>query len=303
MCRLFGILSEEPVHVGPWLLDAPIPFVKQANIDPHELQGEGWGIAWYGARGSNAPRVVKGPEAVYEPAQLAKFRETARALCAPLVIAHLRKASNPMGLPREKLVAMENTQPFLSGDSIFAHNGWIPHPQETKPRTGPRAREIHGLNDSEVLQQLFLHELEAGLAPPAAYVRTMVVLQEVWEEQGRPPRGPYGGLNFLFAPSRDELWAFCHYAGEHGSCLSGLPRPYYEMSYRRTGSTVLVTSEPMDRDLDHWTPLRSGEFLRARLVRGKLEVEHGQVAGIPAYPLPGGPGPEPGSTSVAPAAV
>lgn len=293
MCRLFGVLAEEPVPVDRWLLDAPIPFVRQANIDPEHLQGEGWGIAWYEAPSDPVAHVVRGPEAVYRPEQLVKFTETARAVRAPVVVAHLRKASNPLHLPRDQLVAMENTQPFLSGPTVFAHNGWIAHPRETMARLGPRASQVKGVNDSEVLQQLFLHLLEEGHAPPAAYARAMTELQEVWVELGRPPRGPYGGLNLLFTPSPTELWAFCHYVGEHGSCLSGLPRPYYEMSYCKERGSVVVTSEPFDRELSRWHPLRSGQYLRARLDGGRLRLEHGSVAHVPAYPLPEGPGPEP----------
>lgn len=277
------MISLEPVRVAPWLLDAEIPFVRQANIDPAQLQAEGWGIAWYPPEG-RLPRVRKGAEAVYRPAERERFTEVASGLTCPLVIAHLRKASNPMALPREKLVAMENSQPFVSEGSVFAHNGWIALPRETQRRLGNRASLLRGVNDSEVFQQLFLTRLDRSEDPVRAYADAMRDLHEVWEEEGRPGNGPHGGLNILLSRNSEELWAFCHYTGEHGSCLSGLPRPYYEMSYFALPGSVVVTSEPMDRHLEKWKPLRSAEYLRIRRSGGELEVFQAEIPGLPRFP-------------------
>jgi predicted glutamine amidotransferase len=280
MCRLFGMVARQSAAVAPWLLDAPIPFLRQATVDPKELQGDGWGIAWFPSP-EEGPRLEKGAEGVHLPLERDHFIRVASGLRAPLVIAHLRKASNPLGLPREKLVALENTQPFLSDGTVFAHNGWIPLPRETLKYLGPRAGRVRGVNDSEVLQQLFLREIDLANDPVRAYTAAVEKLREVWEDQGRPPKGPHGGLNILFAPTVRDLWAFCYYSGEHGTCLSGLPRPYYEMSYRQDGDRVIVVSEPTDRELGRWRPIRSGEYLHVHLTQDRSQVLHGTVPGLP----------------------
>lgn len=287
MCRLLGQISIQPEKADRWLLDAEIPFLRQATIDPQQPQGDGWGIAWY-APATRTPRLEKGAEGVQHPLERHRFVTAAREAKGPLIIAHLRKASNPLHLPRQQLVAPENSQPFVSDGMIFAHNGWIPYPRETLPRLGARRVKVRGVNDSEVLEQLFLHRWDAtGHDVVRAYSSTVAELRSVWEELGRPAGGPHGGLNLLFAPSARELWAFCYYAGEHGSCLSGLPRPYYEMSYREETGRVIVASEPSDRDLGRWRPLRSGEFLHVELSRGKLVATQGPVPDLPAAVAPG----------------
>ncbi len=284
MCRLFGLLAAAAERPSPWLVDAEIPLLRQANIDPGTLQAEGWGIGWYEGRTGKRARVERAAEAVYLPAQREKFTQVATSVVSPLVLAHLRKASNPMHLPREQLLGPENTQPFLSDGSLFAHNGWIALPHETRPRLGTRARKLRGVNDSEVLQQLFLKHLDTLDDPLRAYAQSMRTLHEVWEGQGRPTPGPHGGLNLLFSRSPEELWAFCHFTGEHGSCLSGLPRPYYEMSYVAAPERLVVASEPTDRHLERWTPLRSGHYLHARNVGGRVLTTVGEVPGLPAFP-------------------
>ncbi len=285
MCRLFGSISLSPSSPGPWLLDDEIPFLRLANADPEALQAEGWGIAWYPPNDPR-PRVEKGAQAVYAPQERDRFIEAARSSKGPLVVAHLRKASNPMGLPREQLVALENTQPFLSEEGIFAHNGWIGLPRETMPLLGARRDLLRGLNDSEVLQQLFLFHLDRTGDPLRAYPRAMEALHQVWAAHDRPGKGPHGGLNLLFAWGPRELWAFCHYTGDHGSCLSGLPRPYYEMSYQVEPARVVVVSEPTNRHLERWTPLRNGHYLRVREIGGRLVVVEGNIPGLPPMPAP-----------------
>lgn len=167
----------------------------------------------------------KAAQAVYAPRERDRFTEAARSVEGPLVVAHLRRASNPMGLPREQLVSSENSQPFLSEEEIFALNGWIGLPHETMPLLGARRDLLRGLNDSEVLQQLFLSHLDRTGDPLRAYPRAMEDLHHVWAAHHRPGKGPHGGLNLLFARVPRELWAFCHYTDDHGGCLSGLPRP------------------------------------------------------------------------------
>jgi predicted glutamine amidotransferase len=270
MCRLFGLLSPDDRPAKPWLLDSELSLLTQSNVDPKHPQGDGWGISW--RKGSKIV-LTKGISGAHTPTERPNFIKAAEAAKGPMVIAHLRKASNPMKLPQEKLWSLENSQPFLEGKIIFAHNGAIPLPMETRERLGHYASSPKGVNDSEVYFYLLLRCLEDEKDPPRAYVMAMKELKEVWEKTGRPGEKPHSGLNIIFSTTPNELWAFCHYTGDYGVSLSGIARPYYEMCYREENGAAVVASEPMDRNESSWKPIASGRYLRATLKDGRVETE------------------------------
>jgi predicted glutamine amidotransferase len=107
MCRLFGMLSPEPVTARFWLLDAPDSVLDQSLRNP-----DGTGLAHYVG---SEPVVDKQPIAAYEDRQ---FAAEARHVHSHLFVAHVRHATR--GEPRP-----ENTQPFSHGPLVFAHNGTI----------------------------------------------------------------------------------------------------------------------------------------------------------------------------------
>ena len=287
MCRLFGLLGGSATPAEPWLLETDRSLLRQANSAPKQQQGDGWGIAWY--KGTRTPRVEKGIGRADEPAERPQFEAAARSARGPVVIAHLRKASNPMRLPHTRLIALENSQPFTFGSTIFAHNGEISFPRATRPRLGKYESNVKGVNDSEVLFWLLVHNLDAVGDPLAAYVRTVEELDEVWKAEGRPSVGPYSGLNVLFCRGPNELWAFCRYRGEHGGRFFDPTRPYYEMAYKADARQVLVGSEPFDSGPAGWESLPNGTFLHARLDHGLAVVKTGPIPTTSSWSVGGGP--------------
>lgn len=288
MCRLFGLLAGEPVAARPWLLDGPSSLLALSNVSEEEAQHDGWGIAWFADR--RTPRIEKGTGGAFEPGEVERFRAIAEIAKGPVVLGHLRKASNPLKLPRARLIAPENSQPFSSGSDLFAHNGMIPLPRETRPRLGPFESRVKGVNDSEVLFWLLARRVEETGDPIGAYAGAVRDLAEVWEARGRPEGGPYTGLNILFTRGPNELWAFCHWRGDHGTGFRDGSRPYYQMAYRADSKLAVVASEPMDERTD-WRPLANGEFLHAQAAHGLVAVRTGSV------PLGDLPAPDPAAPS------
>ncbi|MCI4351664.1 MAG: class II glutamine amidotransferase [Thermoplasmata archaeon] len=275
MCRLFGLLGGSTVPAEPWLLETDRSLLRQANSAPKNRQSDGWGIAWY--KGTRTPRIEKGTGNADEAPERAQFEAAARAAHGPVVVGHLRKASNPMRLPHHRLIAPENSQPFTFGGMIFAHNGEISFPRATRPQLGKYESNVKGVNDSEVLFWLLVQNLDAVGDPLAAYVRTVGQLDSVWNTVGRPAVGPYSGLNVLFARGPNELWAFCKYRGEHGGRFFDPARPYYEMTYRADARHAIVGSEPFDSSPTGWMPLPNGTFLHAQIERGLVTVRTGPI--------------------------
>lgn len=284
MCRLFGLLGSPTTPADPWLLTTDRSLLRQSNAAPDRQQRDGWGLAWYTE--SRTPHLEKGVEGAF--AEVEQFTRSARAARGPVVVGHLRHASNPMGLPRERLLGLENSQPFRDRGYLFAHNGHLPLPRETRPLLGPYEGKVRGVNDSEVLFWLLLRHVEAIGDPVGAYAATVADLLRVWEDGGRSTPEPYSGLNVLFTRGPNELWAFCHWRGEHGTGLMDPGRPYYEMAYVADAKQCLVGSEPFDSSRRDWKNLGNGEFLVARVLQGLVTVETGRIplAPVASSPVP-----------------
>jgi predicted glutamine amidotransferase len=175
MCRLFGMLSPEPVTTRFWLLDATDSVLEQSLRNP-----DGTGLAHY--VGSD-PVVDKQPIAAYEDRELAA---EARHVHSHLFVAHVRHATR--GEPR-----LENTQPFSHGSLVFAHNGDIGGLEELPGSLGL----LLGDTDSERYFVLLQHNIRE--APDAI---TGIRKTVDWVKENCT----YVSLNFLLADG-DSLYA------------------------------------------------------------------------------------------------
>ncbi len=282
MCRLFGLLAAHPQTGEAWLVHSDRSLLAQSNVSPESAQKDGWGIGWFEL--PDRVRIEKGVGGAFEPGERERFVRAAGEARSTLVVGHLRHASNPLGLPHEQLLALENSQPFGTHTTVFAHNGAIAFPNETRPYLGVHERDVQGVNDSEVLFLLLLRHYEEMHDAFRAYVHAVDDLDRVWIDVGRPQVSPYSGLNVLFAPSPQELWAFCLSLGEHGCGLLETSRPYYEMTYHAEPHRVVVGSEPFDGSKNYWTPLPSGTFLHAIAQGEHVEVRTGPIPTPTLYP-------------------
>jgi hypothetical protein len=285
MCRLLGLLASHPQTAELWLVRSDRSLLAQSNASPETAQKDGWGIGWFDAGGR--ARIEKGIGGAFAPGEKERFVRVSGEAHGTLVVGHLRHASNPLGLPREKLIGPENSQPFGTHTALFAHNGAIPFPRETLPYLGVHEKEVRGVNDSEVLFRLLLRHVEEIGDPLRSYARSVEDLMRVWDSVGRPVEPAYSGLNVLFAPDPDQLWAFCLSLGDHGGGLLDASRPYYEMAYHTEPHRLVVGSEPFDRVPGSWQPLGSGHFLHATRVGDHVEVRTGSIP----VPTPSGLGP------------
>ena len=275
MCRLLGQLSAIPGDAEHWLVRSDRSLLAQSNASPDTAQRDGWGIAWF--EPGDRVRVEKGTGGAFEDGERERFTRVAKEANGSVVIGHLRHASNPLNLPHEQLISLVNSQPFETHTTIFAHNGSIPFPNETKPFLGVHENEVKGVNDSEVLFRLLLRHNEEMHDPFRSYARAVEDLDRVWIALGRPAVAPYSGLNVLFTTSPKELWAFALSMGDHGCGLLDSKRAYYEMTYRVEPHRVVVGSEPFDATPGVWKSLPSGTFLHAVVQGEHVQVETGPI--------------------------
>ena len=107
MRRLFGMLSVDALNAEKYLVEDECSLFAQSKADPKRLQGDGWGIGYYV---NDAPVLVKSPKPVYT--EFDRFVSVVKGVTSKLIVAHIRSASNPKGLPREKIISIENSQPL-----------------------------------------------------------------------------------------------------------------------------------------------------------------------------------------------
>ena len=147
MCRLYGLRSTHTTRVGCELIEAQNSLIRQSLEDMRGLANpHGWGIGYYEEAAVHCQRQV-GPAADSEA-----FRNHARAIRAPALLAHVRRAT--VGTPKEV-----NTHPFTAEEGLLAHNGHIDYFDQIRPlmleAMAPEAREsILGETDSEHIFRL-----------------------------------------------------------------------------------------------------------------------------------------------------
>ncbi|MGA8711173.1 MAG: class II glutamine amidotransferase [Thermoplasmata archaeon] len=275
MCRLLGVLSVQADSAEPWLVRSDRSLLAQSNVSPDRAQKEGWGIGWFTDGGRT--RVEKGTRGAFVEGERERYLRAAADARSSLVVGHLRHASNPLKLPYEQLIALENSQPFENHTSLFAHNGAINFPTETRPFLGVHESKVRGVNDSEVLFWLLVRNTEETGDPLVGYVHTVEDLVRVWEVLRKPAIPPFSGLNVIFTRGPDELWAFALWTGDHGTGLIDAHRRYYEMTYQTAAHRVIVGSEPFDGEPGVWKPMPSGTFLVARRGDHHVDVTVGKI--------------------------
>lgn len=275
MCRLFGLLGTPVTRAERWLLEMDRSLMVQSHVSEEVAQKDGWGLAWYDTR--RAPKIEQGIHGAFEATEKTRFETAARAARGPVVLGHLRHASNPMGLPRSRLLALENCQPFTHEGALFIHNGEITLPRETRPRLGKFEDHVRGVNDSEVLFWLFTNHLAAVGDPVAAFGKTRKDLEEVWKENGKHPDQPYSALNVIYTRGPNELWAFCHWLGDHGGGLLDTGRPYFQMGYQSDAKSLIVGSEPFAAKHPEWRPFENNTYLVGHVEHGLVGVKTGTI--------------------------
>jgi len=265
MCRLFASIGIN--NAKEFLKDKECSLLAQSNSDPKHLQQDGWGVASF----SGDWRVLRSTRPVFEDDIF-----PGEQIEGEIIIAHIRRASNPLGLPIEELRAPENIQPYRFGQVVFAHNGTIKIPEEMRPYLGEFADMVQGKNDSEIYFWLMIKNLEASGHMKQAIQRTVSDLWDAWksvpEEKQEKLKGPYRGLNFIMSDGK-KIYAYCHHENVEnaGPTLCYKDAPYYQMAYREENRGLVVASERMDKG--EWKGMEDRELLEAWMEDGKIYLE------------------------------
>jgi glutamine amidotransferase len=204
------------------------------------VNGDGFGLGWYGEH----------PEpGLYREVRPAWADENLRYLCrhlkSHLFFAHVRAAT---GTP----ITRQNCHPFACGTWLFMHNGFVggwPRLRRRIEALIPDAMYPSriGTTDSEAL---FLAILGAGvvknpLNASQSVLSQIAVMVDEQKEQFR--------FTAALSNGRD-LFAFRYAVNDKANSLY----------FRETDDSLLVVSEPIDRDRERWTEVPENHVLVAR---------------------------------------
>jgi len=272
MCRLFGLLSVLPlVDTSTDLLQSPCSLRAQSDADPERKQPDGWGIAWHQNKGAT---VLKTQRPLYK--EESKLKKTLKIVGSPAVLAHIRHASNPMGIARHKLLGSQNSQPFIYKHFSFVHNGSLNIPREMRHRLGSYEQKVRGVNDSEILFWLLMKHIEKCRGDTEqAFKECVAEIWETWRHLNVKPQHisqPYSGLNIILSNGR-EIWAQCKYDGvsprKDTSLCQVEPGPIGEMRYYQNPHVLKIASERTNLG-PGWQPLKDGTLLHGWISNQKI---------------------------------
>jgi predicted glutamine amidotransferase len=265
MCRMFAVLSSEPVPVHKYLKETEFSLYRQAEAGN---QGDGWGIGYYS---DGSLTVRRSEKAAYEDPD---FDPITKPIRSNLFIAHVRKASNPKHLPRPALISEENSQPFGHSNLLFVHNGTLFIPDQVLSSLGTRRQLVKGVNDSEVLFAYLLQSIDNCRSVEEAFGRLETGLWEIQRRSGASDRAPYKGLNIMFSDGK-KLYAYGKYLEDAGKAICS-ETPVFQLQYRLSDEEFVVASERLTAE--SWEPLPNGYLLKAEIVGGKPVIEVEKVA-------------------------
>ncbi|WP_210496119.1 class II glutamine amidotransferase [Microvirga antarctica] len=244
MCRFLAYRGE-PIFLTD-LVCAPSHSLVHQSLHAAEAKtetnGDGFGLGWYGERS------VPG---LYREVRPAWSDENLRSLCdqvrSRLFFAHVRASTGTA-------TTRANCHPFANGRHLFMHNGQIGGYHRIKRRLEALIPdELYdarvGTTDSEAI---FLLAVANGLSndPVDAMARTLKQVRSLMAEAGIEE-----ALKFTAAVADGEsLWAF------RWSC-DGQPPTLY---FREAEGSLLVVSEPIDKDASTWREVPKGCSLVAR---------------------------------------
>ena len=237
MCRLYTHLSANRRAVATPLVAGDNSLLQQSREHPH-----GWGVAYWD---SGAMGLARGTEPAF---QSRAFGALCELLSAPVVLAHVRKAS--VGE-----VDLQNTHPFVRGRWAFAHNGTIQKFERRRTQVEQAlARDLRpglqGQTDSERCFLWFLSRLRT-------------------QRQGTPLERAWGAMSEvaqlvrLTDPPDKEKPSSVNFLVSEGSFVLGL-RMGRELVYttekdsKGKVTSLMIASEPTHPDAE-WCTLEDGQ--------------------------------------------
>ncbi|MGC8587373.1 MAG: class II glutamine amidotransferase [Candidatus Micrarchaeia archaeon] len=265
MCRLFCSLSSSEISPYKEIFESRYSILRQAEEEGHK---DGWGA--YAYSGRHLALLARDTMPLPETAEEAKA--IVKGISSTCTGFFIRKASNPLNLPKEEIWTIDATQPFTYGEIAFMHNGAVNEPRKVMRELSEPGRLPRSNNDSEVYFIIFikyLKELGDAYKAFAATERFIAKSYEKVKEDSDADKPAYTSLNAIVADG-SHVYAFNKYTSKWIKSVSDPGREFYRMCYKEEDGRMLIASEPTDES--EWHDIGNGMFLDAWIDGG--EVKH-----------------------------
>ena len=246
MCRWAAYLGQ-PVYIEEIVASPRHSLIEQSQAASEcktSVNGDGFGLAWYGER--EEPGLYRDILPAWSDCNL---RHIARQVRSPLFLAHVRAST---GTPTSR----QNCHPFVHGQWSFMHNGQIGgFAQLRRALEGELSDEFYharsGSTDSELL---FLLALQAGLEknPGGALMQAVEMVLKAASRLGVQPL-----VRLTAALSNGRQLHAVRYSTDH-IC------PTLYVSQEAIGNGWCLVSEPLDSQDGKWTAVEPSSFLTIR---------------------------------------
>ncbi|EHK63552.1 class II glutamine amidotransferase [Achromobacter arsenitoxydans] len=281
MCRWLAYTGS-PLQMESVLFKARHSLIDQSlhsRLGATTTNGDGFGLGWYGRPMEGRP--LEPPfryRSVHPAWNDRNLREAARAIHAPLFVAHIRAATDT---PAQET----NCHPFRHGQWLFVHNGLI--------RDYPLIRRdlmlmiapayfgsLEGSTDSEVM---FLLALTFGLDDDP--IKAIARMVGAVEEAGRR-HGVAQPINMTVCALDGERLIAVRYSSEgdsrtlfHNTCVRHLRELYPDNPQIASldDDAFLLLSEPLSEMPGAWEEVPEA----TAIIAGRGDVNHYPFAPIP----------------------
>ncbi len=261
MCRLFCMLSVRPSSASEHILSGRYSIIKQAKAQKHS---DGWGYGRY--TDGRLDFVARGTEPAASDEALIRSLSSVKSSST---LFFVRKASNPLGLERKKLLTVEATQPFSKGNLLFAHNGSVNDPTSVLEALKGYTLTPRSNNDSEAYFLAFMRGYERGMEAGAALKEAERMIIRTFKRT-RKNHEPFSSLNVIVILG-NRIYAYNRYANRKRKGLSDMKREFFKMCYRVERGSLVVASEPTDDG--EWNDLGDGKLLEGWVQEGKVKIK------------------------------
>lgn len=265
MCRFVVYLGKEEIVLRQLLEDPENSLIKQsmnAKEGIHEVNADGFGVAWYNRSIDNEPGVFRSTRPAWNDYNLISMARKIESNC---VLAHIRAAT--MGE-----ITTYNCHPFSYKEYSFVHNGGIAHFEDLRRELVLELDEelfqaVKGQTDSEhlffLIMQFLSQDKEKNLE--------QALLQGIkWvnDRQKNSSDEYFSGLNTAITDGK-QLIVTRYCSKDH--------RPislYYSTGKAKADSldNLIVASEPLTNIAQDWVEIPLNHYIIFDLENG-LEIK------------------------------
>jgi len=245
MCRWMAYKGQS-IYLEDWLLNSQHSLIEQsksADLAKYEVNGDGFGVGWYGKKFE--PGLFKSIRPAWNNINL---KSLAAQVSSPLFLAHVRSAT---GTPIQET----NSHPFQYKNWLMVHNGIIHEYQDVKKELiehidAKYFRYILGSTDSEVLFYLLLSN---GLQDRihASLVKTIRLIETIAKKH----QIHYALRMTLGISDGKSLWAIRYSSNTSSSSL------FYSLEDENNADHLLIVSEPLNDCNRCWTPVNENTIV------------------------------------------